>query len=206
MPSVIRRVNFDDLKFDVCENVYEPSEDTFLFAENIDVKNGDHVMDIGTGCGILGIIAAKKASNVIAVDVNPYAVHCAKENAVLNKVHNSMSFIQTDLFSALNTNIRFDLILFNAPYLPSEEKEMDSWIGRAWAGGKTGRQVIDRFIPNSPSYLKSSGRILLLQSSLSNVEATLRRFEECQLKPTVKAERALPFFETITLIEAKRME
>ncbi len=203
MPSVVKRVNFDDLKFDVNENVYEPSEDTFLFAENLDVKTGDQVLDIGTGCGILAIIAAKKANNVLAIDVNPYAVQCAKENAILNKVHNKISFIQTDLFSTLNDNAKFDLVLFNAPYLPSEEKEMDTWIGRSWAGGKTGRQVIDRFIPASPKYLHSSGRILLLQSSLTNVEATLRRFEKCRLKPSIKAECALPFFETIALIEAK---
>lgn len=206
MPSVIKRVNFDDLKFDVYENVYEPSEDTFLFAENLDVKTGDQVMDIGTGCGILGIIAAKKAGNVLAIDVNPYAVHCAKENAILNRVHEKIFFVQTDLFSVLNDDAKFDVILFNAPYLPSEEKEMDSWIGRSWAGGRTGRQVIDQFIPNSPKHLNSSGRILLLQSSLTNVEATFRRFEECHLKPSIKAECALPFFETITLIEAKRKE
>ena len=205
MRSVVKRVNFDDLKFDICENVYEPSDDTFLFTENLDVKAGDQVLDVGTGCGILAILAAKKASSVIAIDINPYAVHCAKENAILNRVQNTF-FIQKDLFSALNQKAKFDLILFNAPYLPSEEKEMDSWIGRSWAGGKTGRQVIDRFIPSSPKHLSSSGRILLLQSTLANVDATFRRFEEYNLKPTIKAERALPFFETISLIEAKHNE
>lgn len=204
MPSVAKRVNFDDLKFNVYENVYEPSEDTFLFAENLDVKTGDKVIDVGTGCGILGILAARKASTVIAVDVNPYAIRCAKENAILNRIENKISFIQTDLLLTFKNDSKFDLILFNAPYLPSEEEEMDSLIGRSWAGGKTGRQVIDRFIPNSPKHLNPNGRILLFQSSLTDIEATFRRFEECHLKPKIKAERALPFFETIVLIEAKR--
>ena len=83
MHSGSKRVFFGDYVFLVDENVYEPAEDSFLFAENLDVKEGERVLDVGTGCGILGIIAAKKAGEVVAVDVNPYAVRCAKENARL---------------------------------------------------------------------------------------------------------------------------
>lgn len=203
MPFVAKRVYFDDLRFNVYENVYEPSEDTFLFAENLDVKAGDNVIEVGSGCGILSILAAKKASNVLAIDINPYAIRCAKENAILNKIDNKISFIQSDLFSFMKNDAKFDSILFNAPYLPSEGDETSSWIGRAWAGGKTGRQVIDRFIPETPKHLNPKGRILLLQSSLTDIEATFQKFKDCNLKPKIKAERALPFFETIVLIEAK---
>ena len=44
------------------EDVYEPAEDSFLFAENLDVEKGAQVLDVGTGCGILGILAAEKAA------------------------------------------------------------------------------------------------------------------------------------------------
>ncbi len=203
MHSPIKRSWFGDFRFDLTEDVFEPSEDTFLFAENLDVKEGDVVLDVGTGCGILGILAAQRAKSVLAVDINPYAVRCAKQNAVLNHVRGKMGFMQTDLLTALDEIALFDLILFNAPYLPSEEHEVETWIGCAWAGGPSGREVVDRFIPQAAAHLKPHGRVLMLQSTLTNTELTIQKFQESNLKANVKAECKLPFFETITLIEAK---
>ena len=160
-------------------------------------------MDVGTGCGLLGILAAKKACKVVAVDLNPYAIRCAKENSVLNGVRGKMDFVQASLFTALNSKASFDLILFNAPYLPSDEDETESWIGRAWAGGANGREVVDHFISEVSHYLKPSGRVLLMQSTLTGVEETIQKFSAQGLKASVKAECKLPFFETLTLIEAK---
>jgi len=203
MPLSSKRVYFGDYVFVVDENVYEPAEDSFLFAENLEVEAGERVLDMGTGCGILGILAAQKARGVIAVDVNPYAVRCAKENAALNSVRGKMGFVQGDLFTWLSGKATFDVILFNAPYLPADENEAASWIGRAWAGGATGRQILDRFIAEAPNHLKQTGRVLLMQSTLANVDETLHRFAECHLNTRVVADSALSFFETITLIEAK---
>jgi release factor glutamine methyltransferase len=203
MPSLVKRVRFGDKVFNICEDIYEPAEDSFLFAENLDVQKGAEVIDIGTGSGFLAVLAAENAGNVLALDVNPYAVRCARANAALNSVESRIDFIQASLLGALNSTAKFDLILFNAPYLPSEAYEAESWIGRSWAGGVNGREVIDRFITQVTTHLKLGGKVLLMQSTLTGVEETINNFAACNFCASIKAEQKLPFFETLTLIEAK---
>ena len=198
-----KTIFFGDRSFYVLENVYESAEDTFLLAENLVVNKDDVVLDMGTGCGVLGILAAEKARKVVAIDSNPHAVRCARMNAKLHGVIRKMDIRQGDLFKPLNKNEKFDLIIFNAPYLPSEAWEQKTWLGRAWAGGPTGRQLIDRFLAEAPKYLERDGRILLVQSTLSNVRETVRKLEEKRLDVTVVAEKKVAF-ETIVLIQAKR--
>lgn len=203
MPLSAKQVYFGESVFNVWDNVYEPAEDSFLFAENLNVQEAEIVLDVGTGCGILGILAAEKASFVLSVDVNPYAIRCAKENSKLNNLQSKIFFVQGDLFAPLSESYKFDLVLFNAPYLPAEENETESWIGRAWAGGASGRKVIDRFIVETPKHLKQKGRVLLMQSSLVSLDETLRKFADYDMSAKVVTERSLPFFETIKLIEAQ---
>jgi len=201
MKSSRKKIFFNDCVFYVSKDVYEPAEDTFLLAENLSVNDNDVVLDMGTGCGILGILAARKASWVVATDLNPYAVKCAKTNAKLNMVAGKMDILLGDLFHPMKQNERFSLIIFNAPYLPSDPGEEKTWIGRSWAGGPTGRQLIDRFISEAPQYLKKNGRILLVQSSLSDVKETLHKLKKMELNGRILSEKKV-MFETLVLIEA----
>jgi release factor glutamine methyltransferase len=188
--------------FLVDEKVYEPAEDTFLLVDNLKVEEKEVVLDMGTGCGILAVLAAKKAKKVVATDINPYAVKCAEKNAKMNGVEEKIEFRLGDLFQPIKPNETFSLILFNAPYLPSEPYEERSWIGKGWAGGPSGRKVIDRFIVDASKFLMVDGRILLVQSSLSDINKTLEKFEGAGLKARVVAEVRFPF-ERIALVEAK---
>jgi release factor glutamine methyltransferase len=198
-----KKAHFKDYVFLVDENVYEPAEDTFLIAEKMNVEEDDAVLDVGTGCGILAVLAAKKAKSVVAVDINPHAIECAVRNAETYGVKERIEFRRGELFQPIKKNERFSLILSNSPYLPSEPDEEKSWIGKAWAGGPNGRRVIDRFIADAPLWLADRGRILLVQSSLSNVNRTLEMFNERNLRAMVVAQVKVPF-ERIVLVEAKR--
>ena len=203
MPSQTKRISLGGLVFDVNDNVYEPAEDSYLFVDNLHVAAGDWVLDLGTGSGVLAASAAKQGADVVAVDLNPYAVRAGKVNAKLNGVEGKIWFIQGDLFGAFAYGVLFDAVLFNAPYLPSEAGEDATWIGRAWAGGDDGRVVVDRFIVEVGRYLRPCGRVLLMQSTLTGVEETIQKFHLQGFEAKVVTSQRLPFFETLTLIEAQ---
>jgi len=196
-----KKVHFKDHVFMVDEHVYEPAEDSFLLAEKMTVTEDDAVLDMGTGCGILAVLAAEKAKRVLAVDINPHAIECAIKNAEMNGA--KITFRNGDLFQPIKPDESFSLILFNAPYLPSEPDEERSWIGKAWAGGSNGRKVIDRFVIDAPNFLAAGGRIQLVQSSLSNVNRTIQMFSERNLRAMPVAQVKVAF-ESIVLVEAKR--
>jgi len=204
MKSSRKQAFYDDLVFEIFEEVYEPAEDTFLLADYLAriVKETDTVLDMGTGCGILAVIAAKKALKVVATDLNPHAVECVRLNIKINNVSSKVNVRLGDIFIPLQKTEKFDLIIFNAPYLPSEPNEGKTLIERAWAGGHRGRQVIDRFIDEAPQYLKEDGRILLAQSTLANIEKTITKFSKAGLETSVVAEKKFPF-ETIVVVQAK---
>ena len=199
-----KKVYFENCAFDVDKHVYEPAEDSFLVAEKIAVTDADTVLDLGTGCGILAIIAAKKAKHVVAVDINPFAIKCARNNAKTCELTKKIDFFQGNLFNPIKYDEKFSLILFNSPYLPSEPGEENTWIGKAWAGGPSGRKVIDQFIKDVPKWLTENGKILLVQSSLSNHEQTIEMFSALNLEAKIISQMKFPF-ESIILIEAKRL-
>ncbi|MCD6525351.1 MAG: methyltransferase [Thermococcus sp.] len=184
------------IKLELHPDVYEPAEDTFLLAETLDIKPGETALDVGTGTGIIALLMARKAKRVLGVDVNPKAIELAKKNAELNGITN-VEFRVSDLFE--NVSGRFDVITFNAPYLPGEpEKPIDL----ALVGGETGREVIDRFIREVPDYLTENGRVYLVQSSITGIEETLEMFGKVGLRAEVVARRHL-FFEDIVVILAR---
>ena len=177
---------------DVAESVYDPAEDSYLFAENLRVKRGEKVLDMGTGSGILAIIAAKQGADVTAVDINPRAIECARRKAQKSGV--KIGFLESDLFE--NIKGKFDLITFNPPYVPTEPEELKNIESTAWDGGEQGRKVIICFLKSAPKFLKPGGRILLMVSSLNDILNDLRRGFETK----IVAEKPL-FFERLYLVE-----
>lgn len=192
-------MNYDGVEFNECEEVYPPAEDTFLLIDNLMVKSGYDVLEIGTGTGLVSICASLKCSSVTSTDINPYAIKCAEANIKLNNRDN-ITVIKSDLFD--NINGKYDLILFNTPYLPvTDEEHVDDEYSKAWDGGENGREVIDKFLKQAPQYLKENGTIQLVQSSLSDNEKTIQTLKKLGLKAEITAIEHI-FFEDITLITA----
>ena len=152
--------------------VYADSEDSWLLQEQVAKFCRDKkVLDVGCGLGIQAITAALNgAKEVDAVDINPIAVQLTKENATLNNTE--IEVFESDLFS--NVKGKFDLIIFNAPYLPMTDlenvavKEGFDIECIKWAGGKP---LIEKFLRQAKEYLEDNGMVLLVFSSLTNLDA-----------------------------------
>lgn len=157
-------------------DVYLPREDSYLLQKQIRkfVKPDFSVLDMGTGSGIQAIEAARYCKKVLAVDINSEALVLAKKNADSAKLFN-ITFVQSDLFKNIGSDKNFDLILFNPPYLPDPEEESDNEAVKsrhlALDGGKTGVELIAKFLSEAKFHLKKDGqnpgRILMIYSSLT---------------------------------------
>lgn len=188
-------LEYKGLKLKLNPDVYEPAEDSFLLARNLKVREGDVALDIGTGTGIIALLMARKAKFVLGVDVNPKAVELARENARINGIKN-VAFSVSDLFE--NVEGKFNIITFNAPYLPGEpEKPIDL----ALVGGKKGREVLDRFIAGVDKHLEPEGIIQIVQSSITGVEETIEKLRNKGFNVEITA-RGRYFFEEILVISA----
>jgi release factor glutamine methyltransferase len=189
---------YNHIKFETCQQVYVPAEDTFLLADNLLVHKGDLVLEIGTGTGIIGLNASKTALKVVATDINPYAIKCAIANKKLNNVKN-MEIRNGNLFNPV-LNEKFDLVLFNTPYLPSEKDEIvDDHLDAAWNGGINGREIIDPFLDNVKNHLNNKGTVQLVQSSLSDIEKSCKKLKKMGFNVKITARERF-FFEEVVVI------
>lgn len=76
------------------------------------IKDGDAVLDIGTGSGILSIASALLgAKRAIGVDLDPVAVEVARENVILNNVGDSVEIFTGDLVSAVEG--KYEIVVAN---------------------------------------------------------------------------------------------
>lgn len=194
------KVIYRGLKLNVMEEVYRPAEDTFLLADNLDVEEGEKVLEIGTGCGLLSILAAREGARVTATDISRTAIKCAEENAERLGVRAKIKFQEGDLFEPVEGE-NFDLIIFNPPYLPvSEAESQKTALERSWNGGKDGRKFIDEFLDQVGDHLNRGGRFSFVQSSLSNVGKTLKILQGMGFRINIKTEKLS--FERLYLFRA----
>lgn len=148
--------------------IYQPAEDSYLLQdilkkeiplileENPDLK----LLEIGSGSGIhletakdLGV----KKENIFSADIDEKSVlHCS-----------SLGFrcIQSNLFE--NIHGKYDIIIFNPPYLPRDSKEPED-SQTATTGGEQGNEIINEFLNEAKDYVNKNGKIYIITSSLSS--------------------------------------
>lgn len=137
------------------------------------VPAGGSVLDLCCGSGALGAALSALVPGLrhVAADLDPAAVRCARRNAP-GRVH------EGDLFDALPHPLRFDVIIANAPYVPSASVALlpaefrDHERRAALDGGQDGLDLQRRVIAEAPAWLAPGGA-LLVETSAEQAPATL---------------------------------
>ena len=185
------------------DNVYNPAEDSYLLADNLEIREGQSVLEIGTGSGIVAMYASRLTDRITVTDINFDACELARRNFMDNGIEN-LEILFGNLFEPVKER-KFDVILFNTPYLPTEDDDViDDTINYAFDGGVNGRKVIDLFLNEVGNHLNDGGIVQLIQSSLSGNQETLTMLDELGFIAEIKASEHF-FFEDITLINAYKI-
>lgn len=174
--------------------IYQPAEDSYLLSQTIEkyLKNKPKkikILDMGSGSGIQAQTCKKLGFNsILTADINKEAVENLKKQGFKS--------IHSDLFSKINKKEKFDLIIFNPPYLPEHkyDKEKDT------TGGKKGYETILAFLQQAKPFLNKEGAILLLFSSYSQPKTIIEKAENLGYKAKELSSKKL-FFEELFVYE-----
>ncbi|MEM0465766.1 MAG: Rossmann-like fold-containing protein [Candidatus Pacearchaeota archaeon] len=170
--------------------IYEPAEDSYLLSSILEkvLKNLGKkikILDMGSGSGIQAETCKNLGFNdILTVDIN--------QDSVKNLRKKGFKAINSNLFSKINKNKKFDVIIFNPPYLPENrfDKNLDV------SGGKEGYELIIKFLRQARYYLNKKGFILLLFSSVSKPKIIKSKAKEYGFKLILLKKQKI-FFEEL---------
>jgi release factor glutamine methyltransferase len=172
---------------------YEPGEDSFLLLQTLSALDlhALHVLDMGTGSGILAAYCARRGAYVVASDIDKDAIKDLQLTS--NKMGISIKLVACDLFSKIHD--RFDIVVFNPPYLPSSRIK-----DRTIDGGKSGTEVVSRFLGELTQHLVENGRGIIIVSSLNDPENLMASHPSLSFRTMREAPL---FFERLYVLEVK---
>lgn len=150
-PVTVEQLGFT---FVVPPEVYPPHPLGLAELVRTEVRPGERVLDLGTGSGVNAIVAAAAGGDVVAVDVNPVAVGCARANAAANGLADRVDVRESDVFD--NVDGRFDLVVFDPPFRWFKPTDL-------WERGTADEnyEALTRFFDEVGGRLQLRGRVLL---------------------------------------------
>ena len=166
---IVGNREFMGLDFYVQEGVLIPRPDTEILVEEVieiaKDKGEVNILDIGTGSGAITVSLAKYLENakVTSVDISDIALEIGKKNAISNDVSDRINFVKSDLFSSLDKEMKFDIVVSNPPYIKKEVIEtLDKQVKdyephNALEGGIDGLDFYRAITKKAKDYLKKGG-------------------------------------------------
>lgn len=162
------------------DGVWMPSVNGLFYANAIKIGQGERVLDIGTGSGVLAIMAAKRGATVEATDTDERAIQSSLKNAVINQVEFKTHF--GAMFADCSGT--FDVIMANLPneiVAPSELQKIDQKDAKVFEGGERGNEFILELLEKASNYMTSSSRLYFALHTLTDyhqtLEAALEKYE-----------------------------
>lgn len=164
-----------DAVFPLChENLY--------FVDNFVIPKNSTVLDLCTGSGIIALFAARKAKNVVAVDVNPRAIKFAKYNAELNGLIDKIDYRIGSLFDPVK-DMSFNVITVNPPFEPTPSEYINYLHSD---GGEAGANILKEIVARSPKYLLPNGSFQMIfylrDDQLDIISVLKHKFKDVHLK------------------------
>jgi release factor glutamine methyltransferase len=184
---------FYSLSFRVTPDVLIPRPETEMLvlrlldiAKERGTSEPISIADIGTGSGIIAVVAAKRLPNaqVAAIDASKAALDIARGNAESHGVADRIEWIESDLFAALPGERKVEIVASNPPYISEAEYQQLSKTVKdfeprtALVAGPRGTEVIERLIPQAAERLDPGGWLLLETSPM--IEPQVRALIEAE--------------------------
>lgn len=117
--------------------------------------------DVGAGTGVLSLVLARRGvPEVVATDLDPRAVACARENVERFKASGQVRVEECDLFP----DGQADLVVFNPPWLPARPRTP---VERAIFDPDS--ELLLRFLRELPDHLAPGGEAWLVISNLAEL-------------------------------------
>lgn len=171
--------------FKIAEGVQPPKAGSLLFCRHLAFRPGERVLEIGTGVGLAAVLAARAGCHVVATDVVPAAVECARANAALNGVVERVNVRLGDCFEPVR-GMTFDLICSSPPQMPTPAgRHRDDPVAAADNGGIDGWELLDRIIGGAPKHLNPGGRLVFTMFAFLGVKGAFARLHAAGLEPSV---------------------
>jgi D-alanine-D-alanine ligase len=174
--------------------VHRPPESTLELAGLLDVREGEDVLDLGCGTGILAVAMAKRgARRVVATDIDSEALEAARRNALANGVADRIEIRAGAWYEALDGSSPggagpFDVIAATPPQTPAPRP-----FGPRY-GGPDGLRHLTAVIEGAPFFLKRErGRLWLMAVSLAEPAELLNRLRGRFRSVSVVRETERPF-------------
>lgn len=161
------------------------------------VSGARRILDLGTGTGAsaLAAAAASPAAEVVAIDVDPRAVRCARANAVVNALERRVEVREGDLFAPVHGE-RFDLVVSNPPFLPGVPRSPADLAFRAG-------DVAERLAGGLDGHLAPGGMLVLVLSSVGEVDPFVAALRGHGFAVTLRHRRRF-VNETLGIVSARR--
>ena len=186
LPYIIGHWEFFGLNLEITSDALIPRPETELLVERAirwleAAPERRTVADVGTGSGCIAVAIAKNIpdAKILATDISRPALDLAHRNARRHNVVNRIDFVQCDLLpphpDPLPTDLHFDLICANLPYIPTNTLHKLPVFEReptlALNGGADGLSIVRRLLKIAPEWLAPGGMILLEIEATQGVPA-----------------------------------